>query len=263
MLKFTEFVDGSNLFGSLRTMNLEVKDYESLFGYIFIEAAKLWNEKTLQTAQVQVELYRTYWYVVGTIDTWDLSLPQSQSALKNSFVKDRELHDYWMKVVGQKNAGVKKLDDLAWADCFNNFKVWYEGKVDTLEKMKTFYQAIRSSTDLIDVIEAGHWKVNFLHKFVEEKGLDTSIAVDLVALEKNYEVAIIITGDADAIPSIKHIKEHGKHVVAVEFINGSPPEEKGRSFSSRLKEHADIVLRIYESDLIKHKIGHRPISKKP
>ena len=127
--------------------------------------------------------------------------------------------------------------------------------------MRSFHQGIRIRTNLIDVYEHGHWKVNFLHKWVEEKGLDTSLAVDMVALQDNYDVAVVMSGDADNIPSIRHMKGRGKHIAAVEFVNGSPPESKGRSFSSRLKEHADFVIQIYETELLRLKIGNRPKPK--
>ena len=126
---------------------------------------------------------------------------------------------------------------------------------------RSFHQGIRIRTNLIDVYEHGHWKVNFLHKWVEEKGLDTSLAVDMVALQDNYDVAVVMSGDADNIPSIRHMKGRGKHIAAVEFVNGSPPESKGRSFSSRLKEHADFVIQIYETELLRLKIGNRPKPK--
>ena len=70
-----------------------------------------------------------------------------------------------------------------------------------LDGMRSFHQGIRIRTNLIDVDEHGHWKVNFLHKWVEEKGLDTSLAVDMVALQDNYDVAVVMSGDTDNIPS--------------------------------------------------------------
>lgn len=129
--------------------------------------------------------------------------------------------------------------------------------------MRRFHQGVRVGTDVIDVYEHGHWKVDFLHKWVEEKGLDTSLAVDMVALQDNYDVAVVMSGDTDRIPSIRHMKGRGKHIAAVEFVNGSPPENKGRTFSSRLKEHADFVIRIYETELLRLKIGTRPEPKAP
>ena len=83
----------------------------------------------------------------------------------------------------------------------------------------------------------------------------------MVALQDNYDVAVVMSGDADNIPSIRHMKGRGKHIAAVEFVNGSPPESKGRSFSSRLKEHADFVIQIYETELLRLKIGNRPKPK--
>lgn len=265
MTRFAIFVDGSNLFGALKSMNLEVDDYERLYGYVFKEAHAAWLSVTHQSDKAVAELRRVYWYVVGTIDEWDLSLPQSQTALRNAFANDKEIRDFWLALEGKSNPGLggAKLEDKAWAACFSNFKDWYEKKRHILEGMRRFHQGVRISTDLIDLVEHGHWKVNFLHKLVEEKGLDTSLAVDMVALQENYDVAVVVSGDADSIPSIRHLKSRNKHIAAVEFISGSPPETKGRTFSSRLKEHADFVIRIYETELVRLKLARRPMSKTP
>ena len=80
----------------------------------------------------------------------------------------------------------------------------------------------------------------------------------MVALQENYDVAIVVSGDADSIPSIRHMKVRNKHVAVIEFIRGSPPEQKGRTFSSRLKEHADFVARLYETELVRLKLARRP-----
>ncbi len=262
MERFALFVDGSNLFGSLKAMNLEVDNYEALFGYVYGEAVAAWHEVTLQTSPPQAQLRRVYWYVVGTIDDWDLALPQSQTTLRSAFLRDRVIKNIWLASAGKTHPGVtgEKLEDLAWAECFKDFSEWYVGKKNILAGMKRFHQRIRISTDLIDVFEDGHWKVNFINKYVEEKGLDTSLAVDMVALQDNYDVGVVLSGDADSIPSIKHMKERDKHIAAVEFVNGSPPETKGRTFSSRLKEHADFVLRIYETELVRLNLARRPVS---
>jgi uncharacterized LabA/DUF88 family protein len=259
LLRVAIFVDGSNLYGSLRAMNLEVSDYGDFYGHIHDEAVSRWQKVTRRPASASgAQLTRVYWYSVGSIDDWDLSLSQSQSALQKAFLKERDVHDGWLARVG-KAEGLKgaALEEKAWASCFADMKVWYEKKCATLENMRRFQQAIRMATDLIDVVPAGHWKVDFLHKRVEEKGLDTSLAVDLLALEDNYDLAVVISGDADSIPSIVRMKERGKQVAAVEFVSGSPSEERGRSFSSRLKLHADFVLRVYESELLRHKHAKR------
>jgi uncharacterized LabA/DUF88 family protein len=260
MARFAIFVDGSNLFGAMKSMNLETDNYESLYGYLFKEAHSAWTEVSRQTEKIGSELRRVYWYSVGSIDEWNLSLPQSQTALHTAFVRDQEVKNVWLAKAGKANPGLSgtKLEDKAWAMCFADFKEWYDKKRSILEGMKRFHQSIKIGTDLIDVLEHGHWKVNFLHKWVEEKGLDTSLAVDMVALQDNYDVAVVVSGDADSIPSIKHLKNRNKHIAVVEFVTGSPPEAKGKTFSSRLKEHADFVVRIYETELLRMKISRRP-----
>ncbi len=84
MVRFAVFVDGSNLFGALKAMNLAVEDYESLYKYVFKEAVAAWSKATHQTEKVPTQLQRVYWYEVGSIDEWDLNLAQSQTALRNA-----------------------------------------------------------------------------------------------------------------------------------------------------------------------------------
>jgi uncharacterized LabA/DUF88 family protein len=194
------------------------------------------------------------------MDRWDLSLPQAQGALRKAFDQDPDAKNPWLARVGKADPSMTgaKLHDKAWAECFADVREWYEKKGHILENMHRFHQAIRIGTDLIDLVEGGHWKVNFVRKYLEEKGLDTSLAVDMIAYAENYDVALVVSGDADSIPSIRYVKTKDKVVGAVEFVNGSPPEAKGRNFSSRLKEHADFVLRVYETELLRHKLARRP-----
>lgn len=252
MQRFAFFVDGSNLYGSLRTMNLEISNYGQLYGHIYREAVKLWQEVTLQTIPVPTQLRRVYWYVVGSVDDWDLSSPQSRSALRTAFVRDAEIRALWLTRASLQNPALQEdeLEEAAWQACQTDFRDWYGQKVRAIDGMRRFYAGVRSSSDLIDIREAGHWKVNFLHRWVEEKGLDTALAVDMVALQDNYDVAVVVSGDADAIPSIRHLKERGKHIGAVEFVGGSATDTRGRAFSSRLKTHADFVLRVHEQDIL-------------
>lgn len=259
MARFALFVDGSNLYGSLRGMDLDVTDYEALFGYIYDEARTAWHLTTRQSELAHSQLQRTYWYHVGSIDDWDLSNFQSHLVLKDAFMRDREIHDVWVAKVLRENPELNGglVEEIAWSRCFEDLREWYERKRSALDGLHRFFQGVRNTANLIEVLEVGHWKVNFIRKWVEEKGLDTALAVDMVALQDNYDVALVVSGDADSIPSIRHLKTRGKHIAAVELVNGSGEEAKGRSFSSRLKQHVDFVIRIYESDLLQLKLGTR------
>jgi len=52
-----------------------------------------------------------------------------------------------------------------------------------------------------------------------EKGVDVKLAVDLIvnAYKDNYDVAVLISNDADFIPSIEEVKKLGKQVYNVSF----------------------------------------------
>lgn len=253
MVRFAMFVDGSNLFGSLKTMGLEVRDYESFYRFIYQQALARWREQVDSGQTVAAQLRRVYWYEVGSMDAWDLADPKSQATLREWFEKDKELKDAYMAAAGKKlgvGTGQDKVAKEARAACFDDARTWYEKKHAALDGIRRFHHAVRTSTDWIDVIEAGHWKVDLLHRYAEEKGLDTSMAVDMITQQSNFDVAIVVSGDADGIPSIRHLKTCNKEVAAVEFVNGYPPEKKGKGFSSRLKLVADYVVRIYEMELV-------------
>jgi uncharacterized LabA/DUF88 family protein len=124
--------------------------------------------------------------------------------------------------------------------------------------MRKFHYSVRTKSDFIDIKECGHWKVDFLHRSLTEKGIDTAIAVDMLAMQENYDVALVLSGDADSIPSINYMKRRDKHVAAVEFLKGYPPEKRGGGFSSSLKLAADFVVQVYEMDLVSKGIGRKP-----
>ncbi len=255
-MRFAMFVDGSNLFGTMKHMNVRVPDYQSFFAYIFRSSVETWKASLYAEPLPPIELRRVYWYAVGQMDEWDLKDAKAQAFLKERFDEEKEIKGHFMAVAGKKLAGQPqdKVALEAWSLCFNDFKDWYEKKWQTLDGMRRFYFGVQRDTDFIEVISTARWKVDFFHKTVTEKGLDTALAVDMVTMLHNYDVAILISGDADNIPSINHIKAHNKSVGVVEFLEGYPPKERGKQSSSHLKMAADFVVRIYEMDLVQKKL---------
>jgi uncharacterized LabA/DUF88 family protein len=257
MVRFALFVDGSNLFGSLKSMGIEIEDYEAFYRHIFELALARWREAVDGGDAIAGQLRRVYWYEVGSMDVWDLTDPKAQATLREWFEKNKELKDKYMAVAGKKLASSgqekvaqDKVAKEAWGMCFEEARVWYEKKKSALDGIRRFHHAVRTSTDWIDVIEAGHWKLDLLNAYAEEKGLDTSLAVDMVTQAENFDVALLVSGDADGIPSIRYLKTRNKEVAAVEFVHGYPPDKKGKGFSSKLKLAADFVVRVYEMELV-------------
>jgi len=258
MTRFALFVDGSNLVGCCRDMAVKIDDYQSFYRFIYEQSVDVWKEAVAAVSPA-TQLRRVYWYEIGSMDEWDLNDPKNQAYLRERFDADRETKRGYMAVVGPKMPGEPqdKVTQEAWSLCFKEFREWYQKKRDLLDGMKRFQHAVRTGTDLIDIIPSGHWKVDFLTRTLTEKGVDASLAVDMVALADNYDVAIVFSGDADSIPSINYLKRQNKHIGAVEFVSGYPPEKKGKAFSSRLKLAVDFVVRIYEMDLVSKEVARK------
>ncbi len=116
--------------------------------------------------------------------------------------------------------------------------------------MKRFNDAVRGTTNFVEIIESGHWKIDVLRKHMSEKGVDTALTVDLVTQIPSYDLAILISYDADMIPALNYAKQQGKHVAIVEFTTRSSAKHQVFRSSTRLKNSADVVIPIYEEELV-------------
>jgi uncharacterized LabA/DUF88 family protein len=79
----------------------------------------------------------------------------------------------------------------------------------------------------------------------------------MVALQDTYDIALLISGDADGIPGINYVKGRSKHVGVAEFRRGAPADFPTKGASSRLKIAADFVVQVYEADLIRRNLAYR------
>ena len=262
-IRFAFFVDGSNLFGSMKYLNLQVKDYEPFYLHIMRCAVDTWRHSLHPNTAPTTQLRRVYWYEVGAIDDWNLALPQAKSLIKEQFDAAKLVKAGFMAQAAKKldTKDQCKVAEQAWDDFYVECSAWYEDKKETIAGMKRFHYGVMSGTDFIDIRAVAHWKVDFINRSVTEKGLDTALAVDLVALRDNYDVAIVISGDADNLPGVQYVQEQDKMVGVVEFIRGNPPENKGKATSNRLKLKSDFVVQVFESDLLKDKVAQRPTGK--
>ncbi|MCK6462403.1 MAG: NYN domain-containing protein [Candidatus Pacebacteria bacterium] len=253
MTRFIIFVDGSNLTGSLKYLNLRVKEYGTFLNYILKQAIDSWSSSVMGGGYGQARLIRVLWYAVGSIDIWKLDEPESKNQLLDWFKSDKDLQRKYLALAGSNLSSTEaspiELASEAWRLCFSEISTWYNQKKKYVDGLRDFHFGVSSGTDFIDIIACGHLKVDILNKNLYEKGIDTSLAVDMVTLADIYDVALIISGDADSIPSIQRIKHKGKQAGVIEFIKGYPPEKRGRQSSSKLKAAADFIVPIYESEL--------------
>lgn len=255
--RFSIFVDGSNLVGSLRRLNASIPEYQDFYDHIFEQALEVWKGSVRPTTIHPAQLTRVHWYQMGSMDELDLSDPKLQTNLREYFDTDKELKKMYMALAGQKlkGKGQNEVANEAWGICFNESKSWYENKRRVLHDIKRFNYGVRSSTDFIEIVECGHWKVDFLNRTTIEKGLDTRMAVDMVTSSQHFDVALVLSGDADTIPSVNYLKNNGRHVAVIDLIKGYPPERRGRQCSTKLQSVVDFVVPVYEMTLMQRKIA--------
>jgi len=249
------FVNGSNLFGTFKHLEVFVDDYEALYRYIFSQAVEQWRTTVNSAAPIPLRLLRVYWYVVDSMDEWDLNSMRSRQYLHERFVEDREVRSRWITEAARTNAGrgmdPARLEQVAFGMCFDDFKYWYEKKQSILSGMNRFYHAVESASDFIDIRRYGRWKVDLLHRSITEKGLDAGLAVDMITYHQQYDVALLIGADTEGVPGMQYIKNAGRQTMIVEFNRGNRPEGRHKPGTTKLKLAADCVVPIFEGDLLR------------
>ena len=77
-----------------------------------------------------------------------------------------------------------------------------------------------------------------------QKGVDTRIAVDMVglALLDTYDVAILVSGDADLVEAVNFVKEHTRKYVENAFV-------MWQGWAKNLREAVDVRIRLTEEFL--------------
>lgn len=255
MLRVALFVDGSNLHGTMRNLGIEITEHQALFRLIFQETARHLGEFILP-APPPIQFSRAYWYVVGSMDQWNFEDERARKHLRERFEREGEIRDYWRGVAAKKSP--TNIEETAWALCLEDLRAWYEGKAALLDGMRKFHFAFESASSFVEICRVGRWKVDLLWKVLNEKGIDTSVAVDMVGLVDTYDVAVVITGDADGIPSIQYIKRRGKQVGVVEFVADTALPRGAKTFANQLKQATDFVIQIGIGSLLEKSVARRP-----
>lgn len=78
---------------------------------------------------------------------------------------------------------------------------------------------------------------------VQQKGVDMRIGLDIaaLALKKQVQVIVLVTGDSDLIPAMKFARREGVQMVLVRL---------GQNVKEPMFDHADLVLHEKSSDLL-------------
>lgn len=257
MIKFAFFVDGSNLLGSFKSLDIHINDYSAFYRYLFQQSVERWKVSLLNDGGFQARMTKVHWYEVGSMDEWDLDNFKAAKSVKDSFESNQIIKRSFLALANQNDPSLSdgQRDDEAWRLFFEEVKSWYGYRVRALDGFKRFHHGVQSQSDFIEIIECGHWKLDVVNRSYEEKGLDTTLAVDMVTQINNYDVAVLVSGDADAIPSVNYVKREGRHVAVVAFNKGRANADKANQSSSRLRVASDFVVNILGQDLLREGIA--------
>lgn len=164
-------------------------------------------------------LVRVYWYNAESMRPFEIKERLIQSILDEYLEKFTDLDR-------------EKVTSLA--------RDWYERERKNFERAKEqIYEGIQRRVDFLEFKYTGEYVVQpfNVYRFEQrdngsyfyqgtregEKGVDVGIAVDMIAKMQNYDVAVLVSGDADFLPVVRYVKDNLKLVYQFSIAKGIPP----------------------------------------
>ena len=233
--RFIVFCDGNNFEMTLKHLRIRIDNYGAFYQYCFEQAVKHHKRTfSLESRPPASQLSRILWFVVGSMDEWDLTDQRSIDFIRANYNGPMSSFNFHL----------------------NEIRTWYDTKVEALKKKKSFYHGVQSSTDCLEMVTDGHWRVDFIHepKSISEKGVDTGLAVAMCSQLNNYDVGLVLSNDTDYLPSIKYARSMGKHIGIFQFLSDI---DNQNNLSIKLMSGVDFVIPILDSDLLKSRIAYR------
>lgn len=255
-LRAAIFVDGANFRANLRDFSFksspqggrEYREYrleERHFDWKSFYAGVL--TKFDVATGWEHQLIRVHWYSSESISPW-ISSEDQQRRLA------RRVVDQHPDVSGLT---LTKVINLAYN--------WYTGERDYFQRLREdVFENIQRETDFLEFRYVGQYQVQPFRPYriqqgengeiiyrgtqVGEKGVDTGIAVDMIAKMPHYDVAILVSGDADFLPVVGYLKDHLKYVYQFSVAKGVPPSI--RYLSPYLKGKVDCFASYNEVELL-------------
>ena len=228
-LRTAIFVDGANFRANLRDFSFRSDNLSNSRGFRLEERHFDWKNfysgvlaKFDEATSWEHQLIRVHWYSAASISPWPAN--------------ERQRLDLAQRVVNRhpdiNGLTVNKVIDLA--------QRWYRRERDYFERLREeVFEGIQRRTDFLEFRYVGQYQVHPLRAYrieqsedgevtywgvqVGEKGVDTGIAVDMIAKMPNYDVAILVSGDADFLPVVGYLKDNLKYVYQFSVAKGVPP----------------------------------------
>lgn len=255
------FVDGQNFRKNLQTFafrtgqnqreyRLDEKhfDWQPFFADL---VAKFDN------TNVTHSLMRVYWYNADDVTSWRERPAIVQKALQEC---------------QRRQPGTNLTDD----ELRRLAREWWERQREFVRKAREdVYPDIQQRVEYLEFCYTGIFKLApfNIHDFAQlpdgtyqyqgvrvgEKGVDLGIAVDMIAKMAGYDAAILLSGDADFMPVVRHLKDNLKRVYQFSVAKGVPPNVT--YLSADLKVHVDALRYFHELELLEKYLDRRSVPK--
>ena len=158
-----------------------------------------------------------------------------------------------------------KFKSLTEKNIHNLTLEWWKKERDNFNRAKDdVYESIQKQTDFLEFKYVGYYIVKpyTVYRFEQnqngsffyegtrqgEKGVDIGIAIDMIAKMNFYDVAILVSGDADFQPVVRYLKDHLKQVYQFSIATGVPPQIN--YLSAYLKSMVDVFQHFDEEELL-------------
>lgn len=234
------FIDGENFRRSI----------VELFGHEFNKTdylpkaadwTRLFDWLTREVTQGQGKRLRTYWYVIADLDFFPYKFPSEVTKLKRLLDK----HEPYQKQLESLEGDILKEE---MCKIVTELKRKKERMRERFEGWKRLQNDIAVSHTAIEFRRAGAILFDlFTGKLGKEKAVDVKLAVDLISLSNNYDLAVIVAGDQDYVPAVQYVKDMGKRVINVGFLTRGGRRLPGGAW--RLNQITDWRYEILFKDL--------------
>lgn len=222
-LRTVVFVDGQNFKKNLQEYQFETDP--ELGPYRLQERHFLWQEFFQgvvgwfqEHTGTPHRLVRVYWYNAETITPFNVY----QSDVK--------------RIVAQYREQFPTLTEQAVADLAEK---WHRIERERFDKIRGVFEDIQRRTEFLEFRFVGQYAVKpfvvyrlerrpddslfYQGTRVGERGVDVGIATDMIAKMPNYDVGVLVSGDYDFIPVVRHLKDSLRQVYQFSISKGIPP----------------------------------------
>jgi uncharacterized LabA/DUF88 family protein len=201
-------------------------------------------------ARFDCELLRTYWYVVEHVDCRPYRIPHTWAD------KERFLARWYGERIRACSTPDERKEVLrAIEQEIEKSRRAIEGRARGWREVQA---SIENNNDQLEFRRSGSIPYDLVAcQFGVEKGVDTQMTTDMITLSDIFDVAIILSGDADYLPPVAAIKMRGKLVYSVSFL-----DEKGRQLpggARRLSNAVDSRLDL-DFEMVRQALNIEPLS---